>query len=259
MCDDVNGRTPAQSVLWGGMFASAGLQREHRSIAVHSFLQIKQQNNATVKKMKFRSTVPLLATTMLLSPSSVHAFIVSPLVPRYASMLSSRTSMSTLGATNKSKQLPIMAEEEVMSQKAHGTSEKPVMKNLRWGCDYQTADRICNFNRHYAEYAGYWQTTNFLNDEQVKNNEPIHFYDSVTGELLFTAPVGRTMEEFLLESQSHGWPSFRDEEVNWEFVRCLTNGECISTTGTHLGHNLPDSKGNRYCINLVSVAGQPKE
>ncbi len=38
-----------------------------------------------------------------------------------------------------------------MSPKAHGTSEKPVMKDLKWGCDYDTADRICNFNRHYAE------------------------------------------------------------------------------------------------------------
>jgi peptide methionine sulfoxide reductase MsrB len=28
--------------------------------------------------------------------------------------------------------------------------------------------------------------------------------------------------------------------------------------GTHLGHNLPDGKGNRYCINLVSVAGRPE-
>ncbi len=31
----------------------------------------------------------------------------------------------------------------------------------------------------------------------------------------------------------------------------------VSLEGTHLGHNLPDSKGNRYCINLVSVAGNP--
>ena len=51
----------------------------------------------------------------------------------------------------------------------------------------------------------------------------------------------------------------RDEEVNWDYVRCLPNGECISVTGTHLGHNLPDGKGNRYCINLVSVAGLPEE
>lgn len=131
--------------------------------------------------------------------------------------------------------------------------------------------------------------------------EPVQFYDSVTGKLLFTAPVGRTMEQFLVESQKHGvsvwfetkeqkcvyrlllltnyshvsfqtisiktvvrfmrtkfWsrfalsfarknealnlhfsasnyrPSFRDEEVNWDYVRCLKNGECISTTGVSL-------------------------
>ena len=58
-------------------------------------------------------------------------------------------------------------------------------------------------------------------------------------------------------AQAHGWPSFRDEEVNWDFVRVLPNGEAVSVDGTHLGHNLPDGKGNRYCINLVSVAGRP--
>ncbi|KAG7361661.1 hypothetical protein IV203_036762 [Nitzschia inconspicua] len=156
---------------------------------------------------------------------------------------------------------PILADEEVMSKKAHGTSEKPVQKNLRWNCDYDTADRICNFNRHYAEYAGYWQTTDFLKaaKEMKPSDLPIKFYDSVTGALLFEAPKGRSMEVFLKESASHGWPSFRDEEVNWEYVRCLKDGECVSTTGTHLGHNLPDRSGNRYCINLVSVAGEPEE
>jgi peptide methionine sulfoxide reductase MsrB len=41
----------------------------------------------------------------------------------------------------------------------------------------------------------------------------------------------------------------------WENVRILKNGEAVSVDGTHLGHNLPD-KRNRYCINLVSVAGR---
>lgn len=164
-----------------------------------------------------------------------------------------------MSTDTNTKKLPIVAEESVMNQKAHGTSDKPVQKELRWNCDYSTADRICNFNRHYAEYAGYWTTTTFL--KSIKDGTetiPIKFYDSVTGKLLFTAPVGRTMDEFLKESQKHGWPSFRDEEVNWEYVRCLRNGECISTTGTHLGHNIPDQNGNRYCINLVSVAGLPE-
>ena len=39
----------------------------------------------------------------------------------------------------------------------------------------------------------------------------------------------------------------------------LANGEVVSIDGTHLGHNLPDANGNRYCINLVSVAGFPAD
>jgi len=48
-------------------------------------------------------------------------------------------------------------------------------------------------------------------------------------------------------------------QVVWENVRCLKNGETVSVDGTHLGHNLPDRNGNRYCINLVSVAGYPAD
>ena len=147
-----------------------------------------------------------------------------------------------------------------MSQKKHGTSETPVQNDLRWKCDYETADRICNFNRHYAEYAGYWPTASFVEDARsvAKEGKEITFYDSNTGKPLFIAPKGRSMEDFLKESGSHGWPSFRDEEVVWDNVRCLGDGEAVSVDGTHLGHNLPDGSGNRYCINLVSVAGRPE-
>lgn len=48
----------------------------------------------------------------------------------------------------------VMGEESIMSPKAHGTSETPVQENLRWDCDRAVADRICNYNRHYAEYRG---------------------------------------------------------------------------------------------------------
>ena len=152
----------------------------------------------------------------------------------------------------------VMGDEQMMSQKAHGTSATPVQKELRWGCDVGTADRICNYNRHFAERSGYWErSTNFLNEEGMTSGE-ITFRDSNTGEALFTAPRGRSWDSFVKESRVHGWPSFRDEEVNWEHVRVLPNGETISTAGTHLGHNLPDFSGNRYCINLVSVAGKAK-
>ena len=134
-----------------------------------------------------------------------------------------------------------MADESVMSQKAHGTSEKPVMKDLRWNCDYETADRICNFNRHYAEYAGYWQTTEFPKSID-KEEKPIKFYDSVTGKLLFTAPIGRSMDDFLKESKAHGWPSFRDAEVRKSIGAVAFRGspgdsypECLFLTAGELG------------------------
>ena len=149
-----------------------------------------------------------------------------------------------------------------MSQKAHGTTESAVQQNLRYGVDWSKADQICCYNRHYAEHSGYAWTAAINWVEQcrsLKEGDTITYYDSVTGKPLFEAPKGRTMEEFLNESRAHGWPSFRDEEVIWDSMRCLKNGEAVSVDGTHLGHNLPDSKGNRYCINLVSVAGNPVE
>ena len=107
-----------------------------------------------------------------------------------------------------------------------------------------------------AENAGYWdRSTTFLREEEQTQGE-ITFYDSVTSKPLFYAPRSRSWESFVKESKIHGWPSFRDDEVDWRYVRVLPNGECVSVDGTHLGHNLPDRSGNRYCINLVSVAGR---
>eukprot|EP00928_Gymnodinium_smaydae_P084777 TRINITY_DN6803_c0_g1_i1.p2 TRINITY_DN6803_c0_g1~~TRINITY_DN6803_c0_g1_i1.p2 ORF type:complete len:193 (-),score=25.05 TRINITY_DN6803_c0_g1_i1:349-927(-) len=146
--------------------------------------------------------------------------------------------------------------ENLMRKREHGTCVKAPMKPLRWKSDWDTADRICCFNRHYAEYAGYWESTSFLKTESSASGE-ITFYDSVTGKPLFIAPRGRSFEDFVAESKAHGWPSFRDSEVVKENLRVLPDGEAVSPDGTHLGHNLPDSKGNRYCINIVSVAGTP--
>ena len=157
--------------------------------------------------------------------------------------------------SNGSNKLPLIADNSIMNKKSYGTGGAPVQKDLRWGCDIKTADRICNFNRAFAEYAGYFTTTRFFNE--VDRAKETTYYDSITGKPLFIAPRGRTFEDFEAESRIHGWPSFRDEEVVWENVRCLKDGETVSLSGTHLGHNLPDRKGNRYCINLVSIAGKP--
>jgi peptide methionine sulfoxide reductase MsrB len=153
-------------------------------------------------------------------------------------------------------EFPIKGDEKLMAPKEHGTSAMAVQSKLRWGCDVALADRICNYNRRWAENAGYFQSTKFFAEVDQSGKETT-FYDSVTGKPLFVAPRGRSFEEFKQESMYHGWPSFRDSEVVWENVRCMGDGETVSLTGTHLGHNLPDRNGNRYCINLVSIAGYP--
>jgi hypothetical protein len=114
----------------------------------------------------------------------------------------------------------------------------PVQENLRFGVSNKLADKICNYNRHFAEYSGYFRETSF--EETVRKAKgPVTFYDSNTGKPLFVAPLGRSVDEFIEESRYHGWPSFRDQEVVWENVRVLkSSGETVSVDGTHLGRKL---------------------
>mmetsp|Transcript_20573 Transcript_20573/g.43196 ORF Transcript_20573/g.43196 Transcript_20573/m.43196 type:complete len:267 (-) Transcript_20573:2869-3669(-) len=157
----------------------------------------------------------------------------------------------------------VYGDDSIMSQKEHGTTAVPVQENLRYGVSRKLADKICSFNRVFAEMGGYFEgSTSFEKDVRnlvASTGEPVTFYDSVSGKPLFKAPVGRSVDEFIAESKIHGWPSFRDREVVWSNVRVLrSSGETVSLDGTHLGHNLPDQNGNRYCINLVSIAGNPE-
>lgn len=109
-------------------------------------------------------------------------------------------------------------DESIMSQKAHGTSEKPVQSNLMYGVSEKLADKICNFNRQFAEFGGYFRSTSF-EDAVLASKGPVTFYDSVTGKPLFVAPINRSAEDFIQESEVHGWPSFRDD------------GECLLICG----------------------------
>ena len=140
---------------------------------------------------------------------------------------------------------------------AFGSCPSEVQQSLRWGSDRSTGNRICCHNSRYAERAGYWLTTSFLKAqrEPTRASAEVTFYDSVTGLPLFVAPRGRSWHDFVAESRAHGWPSFRDAEVVWSNVRVVSGGETVSVNGTHLGHNLPDGSGNRYCINIVCAAG----
>ena len=131
--------------------------------------------------------------------------------------------------------LPLPGDESLMARKGQfGSTAAPVQAGLLYGISNSLANRICCFNRHYAEPSGSFTQTSFFTD--VNKAGETTFYDSVTGRPLFIAPRGRTFAEFERESRSHGWPSFRDEEVVWDDVRCLPDGEAVSTAGTHLGH-----------------------
>lgn len=189
------------------------------------------------------------------SPRSRNAWTTSIMtflaVAMVVFLLGNHLNLTMAGNGGSCSEPCVPGSEDIMKPKAHGTSEKPVQKPLRWNCDWDTADRICNYNRKWAEFSGYWQTTTFLKDVQSskEDDKPVTFYDSGwKGRPLFTAPRDRSWDDFLTESKNHGWPSFRDSEVNWDYVRVLPDGETVSIDGTHLGHNLPDSKGNRYCI-----------
>ena len=105
---------------------------------------------------------------------------------------------------------------------------------LRWASDPETADHICCQQHHFAEFAGYWETTSF--PRQLPAGESrITFYDVTTHRPLYVAPVGRSWDEFYVESQHHGWPSFRDEEVVHENVFVADDGDILSVNGTRRG------------------------
>merc|ERR1711990_751778 len=89
----------------------------------------------------------------------------------------------------------------------------------------------------------------------LNTSGPTTFYDSVCGIPLFRAPVNRTFEEFKQESISHGWPSFRKEELVQGNVITDKNGFVYSKCGTHLGSYLPDDQGDRWCLDLSCLSG----
>jgi peptide methionine sulfoxide reductase MsrB len=122
---------------------------------------------------------------------------------------------------------------------------------------YSTAQRICCNNHRYAEYRGYLEAPEVDLFGKLDPEEETIFYDSVCGIPLFIAPRGRSFEEFKAESLKHGWPSFRPEELVSENVIIHDDGRMESRCLTHLGHNLPEGGVDRYCIDLVCMAGEP--
>ena len=194
---------------------------------------IVAKSNPTMKPLNLISTLSLLASgyafnlpgaqpkvethgltklEYLANGASRRNFIESACAVVAAASLFSPTESSAFEVGGKIQ----YGDDSIMSPKAHGTSEKPVQSDLLYGVSNKLADKITNFNRHFAEMGGYFRSTEF-EDIVLAAKGPVTFYDSVTGKPLFVAPVGRSAESFIEESEVHGWPSFRDEEVGSEF------------------------------------------
>lgn len=137
----------------------------------------------------------------------------------------------------------------------------PIQDNLRynaslvpWSDDRTCAEVICCDNPvGYAEPQFLFEGLGLF--DALDSSGTTTFYDSVCGKPLFTVPPER-FQQFKEETQEHGWPSFRDEEMVQENLE-LKGQVLYSKCGNRLGDNLPDGDGNRYCLDLVCLSGNP--
>ena len=118
---------------------------------------LRQQTRATSTETKPIMLLFYAFLAAIAIPFAISFFKIGSSTSKSMSVHSPKSDSGTVS-------YPIYIGEEVMKPKAHGTCEKPAMLNLRWKCSHDTADRICCFNRHYAEHSGYWESTEFLNE-----------------------------------------------------------------------------------------------
>eukprot|EP00808_Paulinella_micropora_P023404 g74153.t1 len=145
------------------------------------------------------------------------------------------------------------------TEQCWGADPPQPRKDLLYGCDqaWDTANQICCNNHRYAEPWGFQTLPAVDLFNKLDRSGPNVFYDSVCGAPLFVAPIGRSFDEWKAECIEHGWPSFRPAETVDANVKVMNGGRMESICGTHLGHDLPDFAGARYCIDLVCIAGKP--
>jgi len=68
---------------------------------------------------------------------------------------------------------PVMAPDSLMNAKSHGTCDHGVQKQLLWNIDNALADRICCFNRHYAEPSGSFEYTSWPKEISKVNTSAV--------------------------------------------------------------------------------------
>lgn len=184
----------------------------------------------------------------------------------------------SIGATNAStkhvtetlyKKSEKVEEKAKQDWKSHCTA--PIQPHLNFNCsnrapdlpgpaapDESLADAVCcdkNF-APFAEPQFFFEREDIALFDRIDSKGTTTFYDSVCGIPLFTAPQGRTFEEWKAESHLHGWPSFRVQEIVGDNVRIdPVTQKVYSKCNTKLGSNEKDDKGARYCLNLVCLSG----
>ncbi len=92
-----------------------------------------------------RSKNQILYYPRMLFNISILLCLFSSINSLFFSQWFSKNTVTAIDAA--SNQYPIYCEENLMNNKAHGTCTNSVMKKLRWNCNFDTADRICCFNR----------------------------------------------------------------------------------------------------------------
>jgi hypothetical protein len=153
---------------------------------------------------------------------------------------------------------------------------KPIQHDLRYNVSGRLAQNYLPFGDYLpleglafavccdSMFAAFAEPQNFYARPDVslfahmRPDGPTTFYDSSCGLPVFVAPVNRTMAEFEADTKAHEWPSFRhDEIVRQNVIINATTGDITSTCGTHLGTYDPDDQGDRYCVDLVCISGNP--
>ena len=154
--------------------------------------------------------------------------------------------------------LPPLLVSGTAPQQCNGLDPQPgIASFLGATLDYDFADYICCHNHIWAEDKGYLAFPEVDLFSRLDPEAETIWYDSVCGIPLFISPRGRSFEDFKEESLYHGWPSFRPEEIVSENVIIHDDGRMESRCLTHLGHNIPKDGIDRYCIDLLCIAGAP--
>ena len=119
--------------------------------AVAQSFSLKTTSQLSGSKFKFSDHKHLYSTNLLPQVSNIKLNILSFLVASILPILT--MNIPQISATT----YPVYGPDSIMNQKAHGTSEFKVQDKLRYGVDVGLADKISNYNRHWAEFAGYFK------------------------------------------------------------------------------------------------------